>query len=139
MYDQKFIAAGRRLMELRQERDVADKAAKTAEKEYRDAEADLYEMMEEGGAVGTQKVDLGQPWGVVSFLNRTTYFGRIVDQDKALEHYLNRGMGDEVSAPKFVMRRINDEVRDCLEQGKDMPPGVDYYSRRGVTITKQKT
>jgi hypothetical protein len=139
MFDPKAVASGRRLMELREARDRLKKEADTAEKEYREAEADFYEMLEEAGVTSTQKIPLGEPWGTVGFLPRTTYFGRVVDQDKALDYYEGRMMIDEVSAPKFVMKRINDEVRDCLEQGKDLPPGVDYYSRRGVTITRQKT
>ena len=139
MYDPKFVQAGRQLMELRIERDRLKKEAEASEKAFREAETEFYELMEEGGAIGTQKIDLGEPYGVVGFLNRKTFYGRIVDQDKALQYYEQRAMTDEVTAPQFVKKRINDEVRDCIEQGKDLPPGVDYYSRTGVTITRQKS
>ena len=138
MYDPKFVQGARQLIELREARDRAKKALETAEEEYRDAESHLYEQMEKSGAVGAQKIDLGEPFGVVSFLNRTTYYGRIEDEHKAAEYYESRAMMDEVTSPKFVKKRISEEVRDCLEQGKALPPGIGYYTQRGVTITRQK-
>jgi hypothetical protein len=126
----------RRLMELRETRDQAKAALQTAEKEYRDAEADIYEELE--GMAGTLPVDLGDPWGIVKFRNRETYYGKIIDPEKAQEYYESRAMIDEVSEPKFVMARINDEVRERIDLGQSMPPGVDFYANRGVTITRPK-
>jgi hypothetical protein len=133
------VAQLRRFMELREARDVTKKAAENAEKEYRDAEGDVYEALEASPVKGTLKVDLGDPWGVVSFAPRETYFGRIYDDYAALEHFEERAMVDELTTPKFVMKRVNEIVRDCVEQGVKPPPGIDYYARRGVTITRQKT
>jgi hypothetical protein len=128
----------RRLMEAREKRDEAKKAAEESEKDYREIEAEVYDDLEESGLTGTVKIDLGQPWGIVSFNTRETYFGRIIDADEALDYFDQRAMTEEVSAPKFVMKRINEEVRDRIEQGLKMPPGIDYFARRGVTITRQK-
>jgi hypothetical protein len=130
----------RRHLELRDERDAAKKEAERLEKEYRESEADLYEMIDESGIKGGIKVDLGAPWGEVSFSNRSTTFGRIIKgmEDDAFEYFSQRAMLDEVTSPKFSMKRIHEIVRDCEEQGVDMPKGIDYYKRRGVTITRQK-
>jgi tRNA A58 N-methylase Trm61 len=128
----------RRLMETRQARDEAKKALEIAEENFRETESDVYEALDEDAVVGTIKVDLGDPWGVVAFRNRETYFGRIIDEEAALAHFEQRAMVEEVSAPKFVKRRINEIVRDALEQDGKMPPGLDYYAQRGVTITRQK-
>jgi hypothetical protein len=128
----------RRLMELRDIRDNAKKAAETAETEYRDAEADVYAALEENPVKGSIKVDLGEPWGVVAFYPRSTIYAKIIDPSKAQEHFEQRAMIDELSAPKFVMGRINDIVRTAREQDQPMPPGVSWYERRGVTITRQK-
>lgn len=138
MISQDAISKLRRLMEARQQRDEDKKAAEQSEKDYRELEAEVYEELDENPVQGTVKVDLGDPYGVVSFAPRETYFGRIIDEDAAAEYYEQRAMMEEVSAPKFVMRRINEEVRDRIEQGQNMPPGVDFYARRGVTITRQK-
>lgn len=128
----------RRLMEARVERDEDAAKAKRSEETYRAVEAEVYEQFEDSGTVGTIKVDLGEPYGVVSFRTRETYFGKIVDEDAALEYYEQRAQIDEVTQPKFTMARINEEVRDRIEQGLSMPPGVTFTARRGMTITRQK-
>jgi hypothetical protein len=128
----------RRHLELRDKRDEAKKAADALEKEYRESEADLFEMIEESGVKGGIKVDLGEPWGTVAFSNRSTDFGRIIDDEAALEYFSQRAMIDEVTTAKFAKKRLNEIVREMLENGEDMPPGVDYYTNRGVTITRQK-
>lgn len=138
MIDQAAISALRRLMEARVERDEDAAKAKRSEDDYREVEAEVYESFEDSGTVGTIKVDLGDPFGVVSFRTRETYFGKIVDEDAALEYYESRAQIDEVTSPKFVMKRVNEEVRDRIEQGLSMPPGVTFTARRGMTITRQK-
>ena len=125
-------------MEARTTRDEAKVALEEAEVDFRACEADVFEALEDSDVQGTVKVDLGSPWGTVSFRTRQTLFGRIIDEDAALRYFEGRAMIDEVSAPKFVKRRINEIVRDHHEQGMDMPPGIDYYPQRGVTITRQK-
>jgi hypothetical protein len=125
-------------MEARTARDEAKRDLEAKEEAFRECEADVFESLSDSGVQGSVKVDLGDPWGVVAFRTRETYFGRIIDEEAALEYFEQRAMIEEISAPKFVKRRINEIVRDCIEQGIDTPPGVDYYPQRGVTITRQK-
>ena len=134
------IAQLRRLMELREERDRLDVAAKKAKTDYQEAELELYERLSDGPVSRLNNVDLGPPWGKVSFGARETYYGRIIKgmEGEALEYYRQRAALEQVTEPKFVMARINEEVRQRREQGEKMPPGIDFYARRGVTITRQK-
>ncbi len=140
MLTQEDIAQLRRLMELRQERDDTEAAAKAAKQAYQEAEIELFEELSEGPVSRLNNVDLGPPWGKVSFGSRETYYGRIIKgmEEDALTYYREREMGDVVTEPKFVMKRINEEVRQRRESGEHMPPGIDWYARRGVTITRQK-
>ena len=137
------ISQLRRLMELRTVSDEATKAEKTAKAEYREAEAELFDRLtdpETGDVRRIPPVDLGPPFGRVAFQARETYYGRIIPgkEAEALEYYRERAMLDEVTNPKFVMKRINEEVREAIEQNRQPPPGIDYYANRGVTITRQK-
>lgn len=130
-------------MELREASDEAEKEAKRAKAEYREAEAELFDKLtdpETGDIRRIPPVDLGPPFGRVAFQARETYFGRIIPgkEQEALEYYRSRGVIDEVAQPKFVMKRINEEVRERLEGAQPMPPGIDWYANRGVTITRQK-
>jgi hypothetical protein len=128
----------RRLMEARTERDEAKHTLEVAEAEFREIEAEVYDEMEESGTAGTIKVDLGEPWGTVAFRTRETIYSRIIDEQAALDYFESRAMLDDVSAPKFTKKRLNEIVRDCREQGLELPPGLDYLPNRGVTITRQK-
>lgn len=128
----------RQLLEARQQYDEARAAEQAAKKAKDEIELEVFDRFEDSGQMGTLKVDLGEPWGVVSFRTRETYFAQIVDQDEVQEFYEQRAMMDEVSAPKFVMKRLNEDVRQAIELGQPLPPGLSYYASRGMTVTRQK-
>ncbi len=127
-----------RFMELRVTRDTTKAAAESAEKDYREFEAEVWDEIEESPIEGTLKLNLGEPFGVVSFSLRETYFGRVLDKDAALEHFEQRAIVDEMTEPTISKKRVNEMVRDSIDLGKPLPPGVDFYANRGVTVTKQK-
>lgn len=128
----------RRLLEARQAFEEAEAAAKAARRERDEIELDVFDRFEDSGFEGTLKVDLGEPWGVVAFRTRETYYAQIVDADQVQDHYEQRAMMDEVSAPRFVMARLNEDVRQALELGQSLPPGLSFYAKRGMTVTRQK-
>lgn len=128
----------RRLMELRVAHDEAQAAAKKAEKEYRECEADVWESISESSIKGTVKVDLGEPFGVTQFGATETHYAQVVDAGEALEYYEGKHELAAVTEPKLVMRRINEEVRRRIEEGGDLPPGVTYRTTRRVPITREK-
>lgn len=127
----------RRLMELRETRDLDKVRAAASEKEYREYEADIFEELD--GIEGALKLDLGEPWGVVSFHSRETVFARVIDEEALLEHYEQRAMKEEVTTASVRMKVLNEYARDLKEQGLEFPPGLTWTPRRGVTITRQKT
>lgn len=144
VFSDEFIKKMRRFIELREKRDELAEAYKTAKEEYTDLEAEVWEELapddpnDPDYKLTAIKVPLGQPWGTITFQPRETIYGRIIDDEAALEYYDQRAMLDDVSAPKFVMARINEEVREKQEKGEAMPPGVDYYAKRFVSITRPK-
>lgn len=138
MISETALASLRRLMELREKRDVAKVALANAEKEYRDAEADVHEALSEGPVDRLPNVDLGEPWGKVTFHAKKTHYGRVEDADAAHEYFAQRAMLDDMSDVKMVDKRINEEVRRALEEGTSLPPGLDFYTRDYVQITRTK-
>lgn len=138
MLDQTQIGLLRRLMEAREKRDEAEKAKRSAENEYRDIEAEVHEALADGPMTRLNNVDLGPPWGRVSFHAKETYYGRIIDKEAALEGFENRALVEEMTEPKIVMARVNEVVREAIEEGSRMPPGVDFYAKRYVQITRQR-
>lgn len=140
MLSQEDLNALRRLMELREERDRLEKAAKNAKAEYQDAELELFERLSDGPVSRLNNVDLGEPWGKVSFGARETIYGRVIPgkESEARAYFSQRGQMDVLTEPKFVAKRLNEVARECFEGQEDFPPGIDWYARRGVTITRQK-
>lgn len=134
------ISQLRRLMELRERRDNLKVEYEAAKKDYADAEMELYERLSDGPVSRLNNVDLGEPWGKVSFGSREQYFARVIKgmEDEALEYFRQRARLDEVTEPRFTMARLNEEVRHRRETNEPMPPGIDFYARRGVTVTKEK-
>jgi hypothetical protein len=127
----------RRLVELRERRDITKGAADSAEEEYREYEAELFDEMANSPVKGTRRIDLGEPHGLVVFTPRETKFGRILNLDDALDYFEQRQMSDEMTKPGIAKRKLNEMVRELLEQGKSLPPGIDWYANRGITISKK--
>lgn len=138
MSDEEQIASKfRRLVELRTNRDERKTAAEVSENEYRDYESDLFEEIQSGPMHGTRRIDLGEPFGLVAFTPRETTFGRIIDAEAAVEYFEEHGQTDEMTKPQIGKGKLNERVRELLEQGKPLPDGVDFYVNRGITISRK--
>ena len=127
----------RRLAELREERDFAKKTAETAESAYREYEAELFGVVEDSALRGTIEFDFGGDLGTIRFQPRSTIYGRVIDKFAALESLENEALLDEMTAPKVEARRLNEYVRDRMENGQELPDGIDYYERRFFTISRK--
>lgn len=135
----------RLLLEARDLVDELDAQLSTAKKDLDEVEMDVFEMFastdDEGepAVSGTISVPLGEPYGTVKFRTRETHYAKIIDKELLMEHYENRGLVDDVmTEPKFVMKRINGDVREIIDTNGKLPPGVTYRTDRGMTITRQK-
>jgi hypothetical protein len=139
MLGAEFTTKLRRLMEAREKRDTSKAAAENAEKDYRELESELWEEIAESPVEGSIKIDLGEPYGKVTFGVRETYYGRVLDADAALEYFEQTARVDEFTQPKIVPARVNELVREKIESGEmDMPDGIDFYARRYIAISRPK-
>lgn len=128
----------RRFHELRVARDEAKAAKDRAEAEYREYEAELWDELNDSPLVGAFKIDLGGDIGVVSFQAKETYYGRILDADKALEALDSAAMKDEMTKTEIVKQRLHELVRERLDNAQPMPEGIDWTARRFISISNQK-
>lgn len=145
IFTPRVIRKCRALLAARDDYAEKDAAAKAAKKEMDDLELDVFELFEGlQGSLGGKKagstvsVPLGEPYGVCKFRTRETHYGKIVDEDAFLDWVEDRAMLDEFSTPKITKGRLHEEVRKRKEAGGDMPPGVSYYTDRGMTVTRPK-
>jgi hypothetical protein len=135
--DEIIASKFRRLVELRDDRDEKKTAYDSAEEDYREYEAELYEWMKQSPIKGSRRIDLGEGMGVIVFTPRETYYGRILDKDKALKWFKERRMLPELTRSEIAKRKLNEIVRDRLESGSPMPDGVDFTANRGITISRK--
>lgn len=129
----------RRLAELREQRDFDKQTAETSESAYREYEAELFEVVDESALRGTVEFDFGGDLGVIRFQPRRTIYGKIVDKNAAFEAFENEAIVEEMTAPKIEARRLNEYVRERLEENGELPDGIGYYERRYMTISRKGT
>lgn len=134
--DEEIASRYRRLVELRTTRDEDKNKAEESDKEYKDYEAEIIEELEDSPIEGSIKLNLGD-YGQITFTPRETVYGRVLDADEAKDFFADRGEGDEFVRTKFESGKLNERVRELVEQGKPMPPGIDFYTKRGITISKK--
>ncbi len=127
----------RRLAELREQRDFDKQTAERSESEYREYEAELLGDIDESALRGSVEFDFGGELGTIRFQPRRTLYGKIVDKNAAMEAFEEEAIIEEMTAPKIEAKRLNEYVRDRMENGGNLPPGVDYYERRYVTISRK--
>lgn len=124
----------RRFYEKKRAHHEAKAASDEATAEYRIAEEALLDAMDDAG-LKSGTYDL-PGIGKVRFTRRKpTIYGRINDLEQAMEAFENSGRVDELFHPKVEGARLNEYVRECMDQGIPLPPGVDYYAKEGVTVS----
>jgi hypothetical protein len=133
-----YVALARRLVERTDEAKLLEQKAKQAERDRRDAEADMWDAMYDARRK-SETLDLDWPWGTVQLVRRDTIRAIIKDKDLAARSLRKAGYADAVIDPTYGIRQkaLNDHVRDCIRTGAPIPEGVDFTVTRYVTITRK--
>lgn len=136
---ERIDTAARQLVDLKEDMERTAKVAEAAKKAYTDAERAFWEAMEED--LGKMKVftsDLGEGYGDVQFQRSSTTTSTILDEEKALAALEAEGLGDAcIGGRKIHKRVLNEEVRSRLERQQPLPPGIDFHTKRYITITRK--
>jgi hypothetical protein len=127
-----------RLLELREKRDQASAAEKSAKKEYREYEAQLYEELTDADQRGTLTFNFGGKLGEAKFGKRSTTFGRVIDKQAAIAALRKEGLDDAIVQESIAEGRLNELVRERHETGTELPEGIDFYNRAIITISRKK-
>ena len=122
----------RELGRLRSEKDRTAKAADEAKLAYDKAHIALWERMDATG-VGCVEVD-----GTLYSYNKPKVFGTVADNAKFYEWAVIEGNAPELFAPEPKAREglVNERVRQCLDNGEPLPPGVNFYTKQTVSQRK---
>jgi len=124
----------RRFKELRARRDQTKKAADDAKKEFEAYQAEFFHEYERSPLKGSVTVDLGDDIETQVTPVRTHY-ARILDRDAAEAYFRSRAQDKEYVKEDFRMGRLHELVRECIEQKKPLPPGIDFYTKEYFRLT----
>lgn len=119
-----------RLGELR-DKMKADKDAYEASKEEHDRfQHTVFQYMKERGTTSYGTED--EQW-----VRKSTRYATITNRDAFIKWAEDHGLVEEFTQRKEVSARLNELVRQRLDDNEDMPPGVDYYDREYVSRTSK--
>lgn len=118
-----------KLAELKDKKARLTKEAKDADNEMKRFQAELWLDMADAGmtSFGTAK---GQ------FVRKSTTYGTIKDREAYLRWCDENGL-DDLYKPVEDDGRLNELVRARLDTQEELPPGVDFYTRDYISVTKQ--
>ena len=114
---------------LKEDRDHKRRIADEAEAAHRQYEANLFADLRELG-LRTIRTDHAQ------FQRKSTVYATVTDKDELLEWAKERGLDEELFSDKPNKQALNQIVRDAIDSGQELPPGVNWYPREYISITK---
>lgn len=134
--DPRAIAKLRRLIAAREKVDELEVALEAAKKDKDILDSEVWDMLNEAPMRPPFKFIIdGEE---IIFHNKTTPYGKILDYDKAYEWAREKGWDEALNEDRFVMARVNEEIRERIDDNAEMPPGIGYTEKRWVAITRQK-
>ena len=108
-------------------RDNAKITADQAEAEYRDSEAMLIAAMEDAG-LKSVKTDNG------TYTVQRTVYGKVEDAEAFIGWAATQGLEQQLTRVEVYKARVNEIVREALENGSDLPPGISFSETRFVSV-----
>lgn len=137
MADQLLETLARGVMDARATYDKAYKAKVKAENEKKRAEADLNEAMSKAKLPGAT-LELGPGYGTVQFNREQKVNSSVFDKDLAVAYFKEKGMATGYIEDGVRKAPLNQLVRETMEQGGELPPGVEPRITKYVKVTKRK-
>ena len=106
----------RRLVDLKRKAKQAKQAAEKADREYRDAEQDFWLTMEDDEATTST----------------------VLNEEEAAAALKEMGYDDAALGPPKIRKRVlNEIVRNLMQAKQDLPAGVDFYTKRYITVSEK--
>lgn len=137
MADELLETLARRVIDKRAIYDRAYKARVKAEREKKAAEADMNEAMAKAKLPGAT-LELGPGYGNVQFNREQKVNSSVFDEAAAVAFFEEQGMAQGYVQGKVRKKPLNQLVRETLENGGELPPGIEPRVTKYVKVTKRK-
>lgn len=108
------------LRKLKQESDALEAKADDARARFKEAELALFHRMEAEEAEGVKHRG-------TNFVPTSTTYGQVQDRDAFIEWA--RDHRPELIEPHERKGLVNEFIRECLDNGEPLPPGLGFYTR----------
>jgi hypothetical protein len=138
MAEELLETLARAVIDRRGEYDEAYKKKAKTEKSKKAAEADLNEAMAKAKLPGAT-FDLGPGYGRVQFNREQKVNSSVFDKDLAIAYFEEKGLATGYVEGAVRKAPLNQLVRETLEQGGELPPGVEPRITKYVKVTKRKS
>lgn len=137
MAEELLETLARRVIDARADYDKKYKAKVKAEKEKKRVEAELNEAMKKAKLDGVT-MPLGEGYGSVQFNREQKVNSSVFDEAAAIAYFESKGMGKGYVQAGVRKAPLNQLVRESLENGQELPPGVEPRVTKYVKVTKRK-
>jgi hypothetical protein len=74
--------------------------------------------------------------GSHTFSAKETIYGQVQDEEAFRAWVRDNELEDEFFRSEEVKGRINELVREAIDSGRDLPPGLGWYPRKYVSATE---
>jgi hypothetical protein len=129
-----LAARVRRFHELRARRDQTKIAADKAKREFEDYQAEFFQEYARSPIKGSVTVEL-EGLGDIQMTPIRTPYARVLDRAAVEAYFEERKQSKEYVKEDFRMARLHELVRECIEQKKPLPPGLDFYTKEYFRMT----
>lgn len=127
-----------RVIKAREAFEAATRAKTNAESAHKRAQAALWENLNDADET-TVTIELGDPYGKVSFTKRETIRANILAERRAeaVASIRASGLADALLSdqPNFNGKALNDHVREWIKNGNPLPDGIDFSSTKYVNVS----
>ncbi len=137
MAEELLETLARRVIDNRATYEKARKEKVKQEKVMKSSEADMNDAMAKAKLPGAT-LDLGEGYGRAQFNREQKVNSSVFDEEAAIAFFEEKGMKLGYVEGKVRKKPLNQLVRESLESGQELPPGVEPRVTKFVKVTKRK-
>lgn len=137
MAEELLETLARRVIDKRADYEKARKEKVKQEKLMKSAEADMNDAMAKAKLPGAT-LALGEGYGNVQFNREQKVNSSVFDEEAAIAYFTEKGMLTGYVQGKVRKAPVNQLVRESLENGQELPPGIEPRITKFVKVTKRK-
>lgn len=137
MAEELLETLARRVIDKRADYEKARKEKVKQEKLMKSAEVDMNDAMAKVKLPGAT-LELGPGYGNVQFNRESKVNSSVFDEEAAIAYFESKGMMTGYVQGKVRKAPVNQLVRESLENGQELPPGIEPRVTKFVKVTKRK-